>query len=199
MSAAAHRAEAERERDAARAALAAVETRLPGEVQLVPGSLTQRGPWIDPHPEAEKREGPPVLEAAVEHSRHARAHERAAVELERVENAECRGLPAETRAACPLLHDVVTIDNVRGGVRVRFAKTVSVPDTVAHIRCHLAYARARAFADADDCPLYVRGVEVASDGPHAVRLTSADAERREVVTRIRQLARKQALPATKTK
>ena len=32
------------------------------------------------------------------------------------------------------------------------------------MRCHLAFARARNFAGAPDCPLYLRGVEI---GPSA--------------------------------
>ena len=185
MSAAAHRVEADRERDEARAALARASTSEREQGVVAPGTYPGRGPWTEPYPEVQKREGSPALEAAIAHSRHAQAHEKAAAELERFEEAECRDIPAETRAACPLLHDVVDIVDVYGGARVMFAPGVSVPEVVTHIRCHLAFARARAFADADDCPLYVRGVQVAPSGAHALTLTAQDETERELTRRIR--------------
>lgn len=199
MSAAAHRAEAERERAEAHQDLARAAVHERSEYTIAPGTQAQRGPWTEPHPEVEKRERSPALEAAVAHSRHALAHERAAAELDRFEEAECRDIPPETRAACPLLHDVQDIVDVRGGARIVFAAPVSVPGVIMRIRCHLAFARARAFADADDCPLYVRGVEVAAAGDHALTLTAVTETEREMVIRIRRLAREQALPAAKTK
>jgi hypothetical protein len=46
------------------------------------------------------------------------------------------------------------------------------------MRCHYAYARARAFEDAVSCPLYVRGIEIkrATD-PLAIEITTADWQR----------------------
>src|SRR5262249_4260384 len=123
--------------------------------------------------------------------------ERAAAELERFEEAACRGIPKKARAACPLLHDVVDIIDTDGGARVVFDETVSVPQVVVQIRCHLAFARARAFADAEDCPLYVRDVEAAAAGPHALVLTTRYEGQRELARRIRQLARAESLPAAK--
>jgi len=199
MSAAAHRAEAERERHEARADLArASDSEREGRSSSAPAFTEPRSPWTEPHPEVEKREHSPALEAAAAHTRHAAAHERAAAELERFEAAECSGIPVETRAACPLLHDVVEIDDVYGGARVVFAGNVSVPEVVARIRCHVAFARARAFADAEDCPLYVRGVRVAAAGPHALTLTSRDETNRELTQRIRRLAREEALPGARS-
>ncbi len=200
MSAAAHRAEAERERQAAHADLArASASEREGRPASAPAFTDPRTPWKEPHPEVEKREHSPALESAAAHARHAAAHERAAAELEGFEEADCRGIPAETRAACPLLNDVVEIDDVYGGARVVFAANVSVRETVARIRCHLAFARTRAYADVEDCPLYVRGVEVAAAGPHALTLTCRDETDRELTRRIRQLARAEALPGTGSK
>jgi hypothetical protein len=190
LSAAAHRAEAEKEREAARNDLAAAEGGRRGET--APGAPMLRGGWDEPYPESDKQAGPPLLNAASEHSRHAREHDRAADALERFEDAACHDLAPESRPACPLLHDVVAIADVPGGVRVSFADSVPVGDVVAHIRCHLAYARAHAYADAEDCPLYVRGVDVSQAGPHAVVLKGDAAA---TVTRIRKLSREQALPA----
>jgi hypothetical protein len=42
------------------------------------------------------------------------------------------------------------------------------------MRCHLAYARARAFQGLDDCPLYLRGVTVQRAGEHAIEIIGAD-------------------------
>jgi hypothetical protein len=193
MSAADHRAEAARERDKARNEAAtggAGETPGPGVV--APGTTPMtRTPFYEPHPEVAKT-GSPHLQAAEEHSRHAGEHERAAQALEAFEDAECRAIAPEERPSCPLLHDVVRIEDTAGGVRVVFADKVDVAEVVAHIRCHLAYSRTRAFADVEDCPLYVRGVKVAPAGMHAITLT---ADESETVQRIRRLSREEVLPA----
>jgi hypothetical protein len=193
MSAAAHRGEADRERTEARALLSRAADPARSERPIVPGVDARRGPWVDPYPEVEKQ-GPASLQRADVLLRHAREHERAAAELERFEEAECRELPAASRAACPLLHDVVGISDIPGGVRIVFADAVAVPDVVAHIRCHLAYARARAYAGAEDCPLYVRGVEASADGGHAILLRATHDSGRGMEQRIRELARQQAVP-----
>jgi hypothetical protein len=192
MSAAGHRAEAARERDLARDELAAAAARTPGPGVEAPGTTMNRGPLYEPHPEVERRVGSPLLHAADAHARHAREHERAAEALEAFEDAECRAIAPAERPSCPLLHDVVAIEDIADGVRVSFADRVDVGDVVAHIRCHLAYARTRAFEDVGDCPLYVRGVRVASAGAHDIALT---ADERETTRNLRRLSREQALPA----
>jgi hypothetical protein len=70
---------------------------------------------------------------------------------------------------------VAAIEDRADGVRVRFADGAPVATIAAHMRCHLAFARARGFADAGDCPLYMRGAEIAlaADG-RAVDVTSRD-------------------------
>jgi hypothetical protein len=97
---------------------------------------------------------------------HARQHLNAAAALEASEDAECQGTPRRERAACPLLGPAATIENIPQGVRVRFTPVAPVDRILTNMRCHLAFARARGFADVAGCPLYVRGVQIAP-GPDA--------------------------------
>lgn len=115
------------------------------------------------------------LQRADEHRAHARQHEKAAQALERFEAAECVGFPPAARAACPLLRPVTRIEDIGGGVRVTFAPGTPVHAVFAHMRCHYAYARARAFEEMSSCPLYIRGIEIkrAAD-PLAIDITTAD-------------------------
>jgi hypothetical protein len=116
------------------------------------------------------------LGEAEKHRAHAREHEAAAKYLERFEEVECRNFPPSSRAACPLLGPVVRIDDIDGGVRVTFARGTRVDAVVEHMRCHYAFARARAFVDAVSCPLYFRGVEFRRGlDPLAVEITVKDA------------------------
>jgi hypothetical protein len=124
---------------------------------------------------------------------HARQHEKAAQALERFEAAACIGFPPVARAACPLLRRVSRIDDIGGGVRVTFAPGAPVHAVFAHMRCHYAYARARAFEEVVSCPLYVRGVELkrATD-PLAIEITHAD---RRQVDELRVRARQEVVYA----
>jgi hypothetical protein len=116
-----------------------------------------------------------ALADAERHLRHAREHEAAAAALEGFEDAECRQVPAKARAACPVLGPVATIDDRADGVRITFAAGAPVDEIVAHMRCHLAFARKSGFAEAGDCPLYMRGIEIALSGDgRAVDVTSRD-------------------------
>jgi len=117
------------------------------------------------------------LQRADEHRAHARQHEKAAEALERYEAAECFNFPPSTRAACPLLGPVARIDDVAAGVRVTFAPGTRVDAVYAHMRCHYAYARARAFEETMSCPLYMRGIDIkrASD-PMAIEITTGTPE-----------------------
>jgi len=115
------------------------------------------------------------LRQADEHRAHARQHEKAAEALEKFEAAECRGFTPSVRAACPLLTPVTRIDDVAGGVRVTFMPGTRVEAVTAHMRCHQAYARARAFEENATCPLYMRGVEFhAVSGSSAIDITTKD-------------------------
>ena len=66
-----------------------------------------------------------------------------------------------------------------------------VDAVVAHMRCHLAYARTRGFDTALGCPLYVRGTEIRrARDPRAVEIVGRDAT---VTNEIRSRAREEAL------
>ena len=119
----------------------------------------------------------PLLEAD-RHLAHSQQHLAEAHALEAFEIEECRDFPPRTRAACPLLSSVVGIEDIPRGVRVRMARGVRVDAVVAHMRCHYAYARARGFADAVSCPLYIRDIDIrASDNKAAVEESSHTAKR----------------------
>ena len=76
-------------------------------------------------------------------------------------------------------------------MRARFKDHTRIDDVVAHMRCHQAYARARAFEDVMSCPLYVRGVEFRrGDDPLSVEIVSAD---KKTTTLIRARSREEAV------
>ena len=107
-------------------------------------------------------------------SRHladARKHEALAAEhlesaryLERFEEAQCASFPPDTRAKCPLLGQMISIEEIPGGDRVRLAKDVDVDAAVAHMRCHIAFARSLGHSGMNSCPLYLDGVRVFRNG-----------------------------------
>jgi hypothetical protein len=133
-----------------------------------------------------------ALADAERHLRHAREHEQAAVALEGFEEAECREFAPQMRAACPLLGPVLAIEDRSDGVHFSLPADAPLQAIVAHMRCHLAFARARAFADVGDCPLYIRGVEIAlsADG-RGIDVTSGD---RAVVNAIQVSSRLSSTP-----
>ena len=115
------------------------------------------------------------LDAADKHRAHARQHEAAAHQLETFEEMQCKDFPPATRAACPLLGPAVALDNIPSGVKITFAPTVRVDAVVAHMRCHLAYARTQGFPTESSCPLYLKGVDVHRMGTTStVEITSPD-------------------------
>jgi hypothetical protein len=179
-----HRQEAARER------AAAAEARLHDEpsTRALPPNVP-RPPW-DPasltHDPAEDRR----YESRW-HLEHARDHEAAAAALEQFEANECRGIAPSERAACPLLGPVVSILDLPRGVRVQLASTVSVERTLAQLRCHHAFARARGFGPAAaSCPLFMRGIDIkaAADGRGIEILGSSRRQTREIQRRTRQQA-----------
>ncbi len=174
LSAAAHRQEAARERARAEDAYARWQ---PGARVPLPGAPigSNDAPRMYPIDLYPYNPTDRALSDAERHLRHAREHEAAAAALESFEEGECHDFAPKVRAACPVLGPVATIDDRTDGVRVVFAAGAPVEAIVAHMRCHLAFARARGFTDAGDCPLYMRGVAIAAsaDG-HAVDLTSRD-------------------------
>jgi hypothetical protein len=165
MSADSHRREASRLDDAARAELDAYR---PNAVTGVDTSTPLFYPMDIYNPTSYH------LDEAARLAAHAREHESAAAELERFEQAECKDFPPATRAACPLLGPVVARKDVADGVLLELTPAIDTTALVAHMRCHLAYARTRGFVGLPDCPLYLRGVRVDRAGPHSIVITTDD-------------------------
>lgn len=112
--------------------------------------------------------------AAQRHQRHSEDHLAAAQALEQFEEGECASFPPTTRAVCPLLGQVASIEEIGNGSRVHLATGVNTDATAAHIRCHLAYARSQGREGMDRCPLYLQGVQSRKSGESAVDLTVDD-------------------------
>lgn len=104
--------------------------------------------------------------------RHAKDHLAAAKTLEQYEEGQCAAFPTQTRAACPLLGHIDAVDEVFGGVRLRFDESVNINAAVAHVRCHTAFARTRARVGMNSCPLYIPGIDVARVGERTIELTA---------------------------
>lgn len=113
---------------------------------------------------------------AERHQRHARDHAAAAKALESFEEAECGSFAPAVRASCPLLGQVVAVENIQQGVRIRFADNVNIDAAAAHIRCHLAYAATQGREGMHHCPLYLKRVKSEKSGPHTIDLTAGDSE-----------------------
>jgi hypothetical protein len=173
MSAAQHRAEAARENEAARRRANDYHPHASVPSPFSPAAGV--GPSEAVAPPAVYNPTEVELRRADTHRAHARQHERAAQELERFEAAECVGFPPAARAACPLLRPVARIEDLGNGVRVTFAAGSPVHAIHAHMRCHYAYARTRAFDDAASCPLYVRGIDIKrGPDPLSIDITTDD-------------------------
>lgn len=160
LSAAGHREEAARERARAEDAYARWQpnARMPLPSAPISSSDAPRMYPIDLYPYNPTDR---ALADAERHLRHAREHEAAAVALEGFEDAECRDFAPKARAACPLLGPIAAVEDRAGGVRFILAAGAPIEAIAAHMRCHLAFSRTRGFTDAGDCPLYMRGVEIA--------------------------------------
>lgn len=111
------------------------------------------------------------LDLSGEHRELAAAHRAAARALESYEDAECGAFPAATRASCPLLGQVVSVEDIEGGVRAVFGESVNVDAATAHVACHIAYAGTAGHEGMDGCPLYLRGVRSVRSGPSTVDFT----------------------------
>jgi hypothetical protein len=186
MSAARHREEADRE---GRLAREKVAQQLPELARPRSDSQASRRDYLYTAPIDDSVEGP-LYEAEL-HRQHAREHARAAAFLERFEEVVCRDFPPSSRAACPFLGPVTRIDDIPGGVRATFAARTPVDGIVAHMRCHYAYARARAFAENATCPLYVRDIDIRRGvDPMSVEIVSPN---KHTATLIRARSREQAV------
>lgn len=172
MSAEQHRAEAQRENVAADGHGPA---RTPNATQASPyrGPISSNDDYLYPIPVYNPTDW--YLTEIGKHRAHAQQHEAAAKSLEKFEDAECGNFPASSRAACPLLGPAQEIHEIEGGVSIRMAPGVRVDAVVAHMKCHLAYARAHGYQEATSCPLYLPGLAVKRGAdPTTVEITVAD-------------------------
>lgn len=160
MSATGHRQEAAKERMLAEEDYARYQPRASGPV---PGAVGVAGdtPRVYPVDAFPYNPTERALAQAEAHVRHAREHEAAAAKLEAYEEAECKSFSPKMRAACPLLGPVQKIEELADGIRITLADGVPLAPVLAEMRCHLAFARTRNFEGAPDCPLYLRGVDIA--------------------------------------
>lgn len=124
-------------------------------------------------------------------------HLNAAKTLEKYEERQCASFPPKTRATCPILGHIDAVEEAFGGVRLRFDESVNVNAAVAHVRCHMAFARTRARVGMEACPLYTPGLSVARVGDRTIELTAGDREGLEEL-RIRS-RRHLAVPQPKVK
>jgi hypothetical protein len=176
MSAAQHREEAARENDAARQHKRDYDPKAAVASPLHQAGGASSNDYAFPLSVYNPTEV--QLQRADQHRAHARQHEKAAQELERFEAAECVGFPPAARAACPLLRPVTRVDDLGDGVRVTFSAGTPVDAVFAHMRCHYAYARTRAFDDTASCPLYLRGIEIKrAKDPLAIDITTKEWQR----------------------
>ena len=153
MSAAAHRIEAAKDDTLAAQQQARYDpSAREFELSSLPGG---DGAWVpvSGNPTRDELQQAQALRA------HARAHVNAAKALETFEDAECQSVPKEERGACPLLGPVARVEAISTGLRITLAHPELTEVVVARMRCHLAFARTRAF-DVPSCPLYVRGLDI---------------------------------------
>lgn len=119
-------------------------------------------PWSDPKlyvPLVTYNPTEGHLTQAERNLRYAQEHTDAAHALERSEEVECQGIAPEGRSACPLLTpSLQRVEETPKGVRLVLRPGVQGEGLVTRMRCHLAYARTRAFESMPSCPLFLRGV-----------------------------------------
>jgi hypothetical protein len=181
MSAAAHRREAERERQIAHDHL---DEYVPESIMtMASGREDVSHPVVIYNPTSWH------LAEADRHSEHARQHEQAARDLERFEEGECREFPPETRAACPIVGGVAVARVTARGVILELAPGVPFEALAAHMRCHLAFSRARGYDANVTCPVYMKGLTIRADArARTIALEGPDAAAgREVQRRTREI------------
>ena len=177
MSAAQHRAEAQKQRDAALRAAS-----LSGSDGGQPSRSSDPAAY-DPADERRRE--------AEHRAEHARQHRAAAEFLEQFEDRACLLVPSGSRAACPLLGPVVRLVEIADGIRVTFADAKRAKTVISEMLCHYAYARARHFDETISCPLYVRGIEIRQGlEPSSIEIVSRDDK---TVRLIRERGREQAV------
>ncbi len=115
------------------------------------------------------------LLAADREMREAGAELRAAHKLEAFEDARCKDIPSAERSACPLLASAVSqVSETSNGIVLLFKPEIDAEDTHRRLECHLAYAEAQGF-ERPSCPLFVRGMSMKlHSGTHHALEMNAD-------------------------
>lgn len=165
MSAEQHRVHAEQERAAAAAAAAqynptATRTRnIAGDPTDFQYTIEVYNPTLS------------YKDAAERHQREAAQHAAAAATLENFEDGQCKELPPEVRAECPLLGQIRAATDIPGGVMVTLSPGVPADAFIAHVQCHLAFAHTAGHDGMDACPLFIHGVQATAGEGRTVRFT----------------------------
>lgn len=124
------------------------------------------------------------LDEARELREHAAAHRAVAEQLRAFEQQECAEFPADTRASCPLLLGLQSVENIDGGVRMHFSSQLDLAPVVDHIRCHIAFAAAQGREGIEHCALYVHGAQVRVEGNSVILTTDEPANVEELRRRV---------------
>lgn len=123
--------------------------------------------------------------------KRARAHERAAAELEGQEAEACKTIPETQRNTCPALGPVADVRDVDGGVRLRLADRERANDVLPLLRCAAAHAMAHGPSDRCGGAPSLRGVEFReTPDPQAIEVVG---QSRVVSAEIRKLFHGNAL------
>jgi len=167
MSAEEHRAAARREADVSSSLQGTTDPSFPGEVSApYADRVTGRQDYA-----SETSSGLRITRAR-SYAKHADEHRRAAELLDTFEAAECTRSPHQDRAMCPILEDVVRVENTRTGVRLFLIEGADTEKVVNHMRCHHAFGKARGFEDMESCPLYLKQVRIHVVQPGVIEMTS---------------------------
>lgn len=178
MTAEQHQAAAQKEESKAQREAATAYTNAPGANPMNAG--------IEPELYLYPQAGVPQdhLADARRLQEHAREHEQAAAELQRYEEAECKGLAPSQRSTCPLMRSIADVRDIDGGVRIRFVDEGHASTALPRMRCHYAYARAHGFSNSPDCALYIRGVDFRqSPDARAIDVVSSDPKTTDEIRR----------------
>jgi hypothetical protein len=193
LSAEEHRAEADRQDEAASKEMARYDPKAEAARDaLPPANLPEEAQpdlYFTYNPTAAHER------AAERHMRLAWAHREAAVRLEKFEDEACAGVPLEARASCPLVTArVAVVEETPRGVRLHLRANANGQRVLAQMQCHLAFARSEGFPDGASCPLYIKGVSIGlQDNGRVIEVRGDGAQ---TARRIRHEARELFAPAS---
>ncbi len=118
-----------------------------------------RAPWQ--HDRTRYAPTDAALDGPLASSRHVSSH-RDNAKLSSFRGGRCVLFDAETRAACPLLTVVETVEATSDGVRLVIRKSIDLRAALDHMRCHHSFGRSHRSPKMRFCPLHVHGVEIAA-------------------------------------